>query len=268
MSENLALPPSRFVDTQASARPQVRQRGARAPASCALRRGAWRQPAGQLTAGPAGDFLASRPDAARGASIISWASSAACSTGPSPRSCWSPRRCRPAGVGKPRAGSRSSSTSPKRDGCSMRPPRSLITREPPNADRPTAPSSLSATGWGCAPVRPAGCASATSTATAACWSCEAASSARVACPARPAHRRTGRAQVQRRRTAFRIRRRRTAVHLRRPPLHASGHRQPGLPSSGPRPSDSPLPPASRRPAARSASFVRGRLFAALVSPGL
>ena len=45
--------------------------------------------------------------------------------------------------------------------------------------RPTTRSSPSATGSGCAPARPAGCASATSIPTAICWSCGAASSARA-----------------------------------------------------------------------------------------
>jgi hypothetical protein len=100
---------------------------------------------------------------ARVGSIICWVSCAACSNGPSRMSCWKPRRCRLARVGKRRRGSRSSSTSPKRDGCSMQPPRSPITGKPPNAERPTARSSRSATGWDCASVRRAPCVSVTST---------------------------------------------------------------------------------------------------------
>ena len=77
------------------------------------------------------DFLASRSRPRPRELQSSAGSCAACSTGPSRMSCWKPRRCRLARVGKRRRGSRSSSTSPKRDGCSMQPPRSPITHKPP-----------------------------------------------------------------------------------------------------------------------------------------
>ena len=190
MNDNLAAAVDDFLaHKRALGRKYLTEEADPAPAAALRRRSMASSTCDQLTPALLDEFVASRPRSRPRSFNHLSGSSAASSTGPSPSSA-----CR---------------SSPLRDPATARPTQRLpflfdvaqarrlldaaaaLARQPasPAAGRPTAPSSPSATGWGCEPGRRAGCASATSTPTGISSSCGAASSAR------PASSRTGRASA-------------------------------------------------------------------------
>ena len=221
---------------QARARPQVQQRG---DASCGCwSRFAAEQGAGprRADAGPAGG-VPGVPATVATAQLQPPARrrSAACSTGPSPRSCWSASPLRPRRApGAPRRASRSCSTAVQA--------RRLLDAAAALPDNPRARgrghdlprrSSPCATGWGCAPARRAGCSLGDVDAGRE-PACRAGRQVRQE-PPRPA-RAADRARSSPSRPAPPRQRadgrpRRAAVHLRRQAQRPSRHRQPDVPSA-------------------------------------
>ena len=268
MTENLAAEQWSASSRTSGCRPQVPQRGSRTPAAGALRRTRRIRRLDQLTPAVLDDFLASRPRSRprsfnhlRGvvAGLLEWAVTQDLLNS-------SPLALAGGGQAADRV-SRSCSTSPRPAVCSTPRPPCQTTHERPNAARPITASSPSATGWGCGPVRPAGCTSATSTSTADLLVVVGGKFGKTRLvPHGPRIAelvaRAARAPPRRRPDAGR---RRAAVQLRRAP--AASSRAPPARSSTDLSTTSTCCPRRRfaAAAARSPTLVRGRVPAALVS---